>query len=462
MRLLYRIKQSVLLAGDFFCYATALYASISLRFLALPAPVVLQRHAALFFGIFILWVIINYINGLYDLAKIGRKTTQRRFIQTAIISLIVSMAVFYLFPQHISPKTILILTVGFGYGASALWRLAFKRLFLGSKALLTNVVMIGYTKEAAELVDMLHEYPEKGYRIAAIIDPDNIADAKEIAGTVVYHGIQTIRPAITTHHASLVVIAPHLRQEEATLRELYELLFWRVHMTDLPSFYEMNTGRIPPSTFSEGWFLDHLKNRELPVYTKFRTLTDYVAGSLMAIVLAILLPVLAPLIAFSSPGPIFIKQKRMGQYGKIFTLYKLRSMFALSPDGSAELDGVQFAKKDDRRVTPIGRFLRQTRLDELPQCWNLLKRDVTLIGPRPERPEIVVELAKKMPYYPLRHTIKPGITGWAAIQQHYTDSLETSLQKLQYDLYYIKNRSLLLDISILLRTINVVTRMMGQ
>ena len=135
-------------------------------------------------------------------------------------------------------------------------------------------------------------------------------------------------------------------------------------------------------------------------------------------------------------------------------------------DGSAEVCEYNFekwvAKKGDQRVTPVGKFLRKTRLDELPQAWNLLKRDVTLIGPRPERPEIVRELENRMPYYTLRHIVRPGLTGWALIHQNYTDTVDKALEKLQYDLYYIKNRSLLLDAIIALRTVNVLIRLMGQ
>jgi len=179
-------------------------------------------------------------------------------------------------------------------------------------------------------------------------------------------------------------------------------------------------------------------------------------------VFIIFFPLIAAAIKLSSPGPIFIRQRRVGQVGREFTLYKFRSMFALSQDGSAETQGVEFAQKNDKRITWVGKILRRTRLDELPQVWNLIKRDVTLIGPRPERPEIIRELEKRMPYYPLRHLVRPGLTGWALIHQNYTDTYDTSLQKLQYDLYYIKNRSFLLDLSIILRTINVLTRWMGQ
>jgi len=137
-------------------------------------------------------------------------------------------------------------------------------------------------------------------------------------------------------------------------------------------------------------------------------------------------------------------------------------MYVLKEDGSAEIDGAQFTTKDDKRVTATGKFLRKTRLDELPQFINLIKRDITLIGPRPERPEIVEQAVARLPYYSLRHMVRPGLTGWAVIRQNYTDNLEKTLQKLQYDLYYIKHRSVLMDISILLRTVNIVLRMMGQ
>ena len=137
-------------------------------------------------------------------------------------------------------------------------------------------------------------------------------------------------------------------------------------------------------------------------------------------------------------------------------------MYALSNDGSAETEGATFAKKDDKRITSFGKFLRKTRLDELPQALNMLKGEIGLVGPRPERPEICKTLEERMPYYSLRHVVKPGLTGWAVINQNYTDTMESSLQKLQYDLFYIKNRSMLLDISIILKTVNLLIRFMGQ
>ena len=379
------------------------------------------------------------------------------------MALLFGIIFFYLIPTNnsLTPKTILVLNISIGYSLSFVWRLLYNH-FIGAKGLHTNVIFIGHNSEVQELIDTIQNNLEGGFKIVAVVDPENTIKPADFPFFDVYHQIKAIRPAITNHQANLVVIAPHLRYNQLIVNELYELLFWKVHLTNLSSFYEDVTGRIPPSTFSESWFLDNLKNREQPIYDKVRELVDILAGLIIGLGFALIFPFVALAIKFSSRGPIFYKQERIGQGGKIFYLFKFRSMFALSADGSAETNGVQFATKGDERITKIGRILRRTRLDEVPQFINLLKRDITLIGPRPERPEIIRKLEEKMIFYSLRHVVKPGLTGWAVIHQNYTDSLEKYLQKLQYDLYYIKNRSLLLDLSILLRTVNLIVRLMGQ
>ncbi len=463
MRLIYRTRQLILLTGDLLGMYVGLWAALAIRNFAIPEHDVFTAHMPIFSALFFIWIITNFISGLYDLEKVTATLhSYRLFGETTVVSFMIGVIFFYVVPTtDITPKTVLILTVLIGYGIGLCWRLIYIHT-IGKNALQTKILFIGYTKETKELVDMMKHHPEKSYSCVAIIDPEKHILSKDIDGVEVYHSIKTIRPAISTHKARLAVIAPHLRQNPEALRELYELLFWKIQITDLSSFYQIITGRIPPSTFSEGWFLDHLKNKQQPVYSATKALVDYLSSIVLNIIFLAVLPFIAGLIKLTSPGPIFIKQKRIGKNGKPFTLFKFRSMYSLSPDGSAEIDGVQFAKKNDKRITKIGKILRKTRLDELPQAINLIKGDVTLVGPRPERPEIVEQLEAKMPYYGLRHIIKPGLTGWAVVNQHYTDTLETSLQKLQYDLFYIKNKSLLLDISILLRTVNVVIRLKGQ
>jgi lipopolysaccharide/colanic/teichoic acid biosynthesis glycosyltransferase len=158
-----------------------------------------------------------------------------------------------------------------------------------------------------------------------------------------------------------------------------------------------------------------------------------------------------------SRGPVLFCQTRVGMHGKTFTIYKFRTMRI-----DAEKSGAQWAQDNDERITPLGNFFRSSRIDELPQCWNIIKGDMSIVGPRPERPEFTSSLAKEIPYYDLRHVVKPGLTGWAQVSYPYGASTEDSLRKLQYDLYYIKNYSLLLDLNILLRTVLVTIRRTGR
>ncbi len=463
---IYRIKQLLLALGDFISFCLAFLLSLSLRYLEIPQWTKIQEHIALFLIVYALWLLINYINGLYDLSRLTNdRAFYRRFSETAIISLIVSVTFFYLLPnKQIAPKTILLVNIILGYSISVIWRLFFQRL-LGADALKNHLIFVGFTNETKELIDILEREPEQGYEVKALIDPSHEVKSTDYKFDV-YHNLNTIRPAITNHNGHLVIIAPHLHQDPDALRELYELLFWDVQLTDLTSFYEQITGRIPPSTFSEGWFLQNLRDSKHPIYDRFRTIIDLLVGVVLGIVLIAFFPFIALAIKINSPGRIFYKQTRVGQFGEIFWIYKFRTMYSLSSDGSAEVGNYEFekwvAKKDDKRITTVGKFLRRTRIDEWPQVINLLKRDITLVGPRPERPEIVADFKVEMPYYPLRHVVKPGLTGWALIHQNYTSTREKSLEKLQYDLYYIKNRSFLLDLIILLRTINVLMRLMGQ
>jgi lipopolysaccharide/colanic/teichoic acid biosynthesis glycosyltransferase len=230
-----------------------------------------------------------------------------------------------------------------------------------------------------------------------------------------------------------------------------------VTVVEIGQFFEEITHRVPITLLSELWFLENLKESQKKIYGAARQALDFLFGALMGLICLLLWPVLAPLIYLQDRGPIFYKQRRVGQGGRVFTIYKFRTMRVGAENGQA-----QFAALNDPRVTPAGRVLRLLRLDELPQAWNLLRGDMSFIGPRPERPEFVAELQAAMPFYNIRHLIKPGLTGWAQINYHYTDSLSGNLIKLQYDLYYIKNRSLLLDLVIVLKTIPVVAKWLGR
>jgi sugar transferase (PEP-CTERM system associated) len=226
-----------------------------------------------------------------------------------------------------------------------------------------------------------------------------------------------------------------------------------VDIREMADVYEELTGRIPVDNIGDEWLLFaegfYLIRKEY--MQKLKRLIDILAAASLLVMTAPILGLAALLIRLESPGSIFYSQKRVGKGQSIFTIYKFRSMRQ-----DAESNGARWAAERDPRITRVGRWLRMTHIDEIPQIWNLLKGDMSLVGPRPERPEFVEILDREIPYYSVRHSVKPGMTGWAQINYRYGASMDDTRNKLEYDLYYIKNMSLFLDLKILLRTVGVV------
>jgi exopolysaccharide biosynthesis polyprenyl glycosylphosphotransferase len=226
-----------------------------------------------------------------------------------------------------------------------------------------------------------------------------------------------------------------------------------IDIREMADVYEELTGRIPVSNIGDEWLLFakgfYLLRKEY--MQRLKRLIDVMSSALLLVLTAPLLGLAALVIKLDSPGGVFYSQKRVGKGQELFTIYKFRSMRQDAEDG-----GAQWASEGDSRITRVGRLLRMTHIDEIPQIWNLLKGDMSLVGPRPERPEFVEVLDKQIPYYFVRHSVKPGMTGWAQINYRYGASTVDTKNKLEYDLYYIKNMSLLLDFKILLRTFGVV------
>lgn len=463
MNFTYRLKQMILFAGDLIVTSLALFLSLTIRQFSLPSAHTVAVHLPLLLMLIVVWAISNYINGLYELGRLNQADRVRRLSQAAIMSFFLSVVAFYGFGNTaVTPKTILLLSIAIGYTLFGLWRLAFSHV-LSLSRLQTKVIMVGYDEEAKVLTEIITANPGKGYAVVAIFDPSHTLKSHQVPeGISIHTNLATLRAAITNYKAQLVVPAPSISNSHEVMSELYELLFWPVQINEFSSLYEVITGRVPASSYSDSWFITNLVNHDSALYESVRRLIDFVAAIILGIIALIFFPFIAAAIRYDSTGPIIFKQVRVGWRSKHFFLYKFRTMYALAADGSAEKGSAQFAETNDSRITKVGNFLRKTRLDELPQAWNLFKGDITLIGPRPERPEIVQKLENALPYYHLRLLVKPGMTGWAAINQHYAGTLEEAIKKLQYDLFYIKNRSLLLDMAIVLKTVNVILRMMGR
>lgn len=459
----YRVRQLLLLIGDFF----SLYLGLRIATLVrnpVTADKALSDLTEPMLGLFLVALIILYITGAYDITRAKNSWNfYQRLLVSSVLWSIVGIAFFYLqTDKYVTPKTVLALTTLFGFGLIAFWRFVNNK-FLSKVIRKTNLVFAGLTKETLEVIQIIQKTPQLGYKIVGIVETDNSNSLiASISGISIQKDLNSIKEKHPTEGIQLIVVANTQNTNQNLMQELYHDLFKQVEVIEATKFFEIITGRIPPITFSESWFLANFHEQQKKVYDRIKILLDYLISAIMSVFFIITWPFITTAIKLNSRGPIFYKQERVGKNGKIFKIYKYRTMQALTRDGGAETQGPQWAEDKDIRITAVGKFLRQTRLDEVPQFINILQGEMSLIGPRPERPEFVNQLKEKMPFYDLRHLIKPGLTGWAQLQKNYYGTLEENLCKLEYDLYYIKNRNWLLDMIIILRTINVLLKMAGR
>ncbi len=439
-----KIKQIFLLFGDIVVLYLSLYLSLCIRHLETPSFELWQNYFNVFSVIFVFWLLIFYISGLYDLYI---AVNNSKFFQLAINSLIIasifSIVFFYIFPQvKISPKTsfvIFIIVLGFLF---VLWR-RFFNWSLKSYLPKTIIAIVGLNKESRELMKEIEENPHLGYKIAFVLDLEK--DSFDNFG----HNI--IDNKINT-----VVLASDIREFSELRNILLQDRQSKINYVNIANFYEMLTGKIPVFAIDKIWFLENFNKGKMRLFDSFKRVYDIIIALVVLIVTLPFWPIIGVFIKLDK-GIVFFRQKRSGKNEMQFTLIKFRTMRM-----DAEAKGPQWACKDDVRVTYFGRFLRITRIDEIPQVINILRGEMSFIGPRPERPEFIARLKEKIPFYNERHLIKPGLTGWAQIYYPYGSSEDDALKKLQYDLFYVKNRSIYLDVSILLKTIATVLSRGGR
>jgi exopolysaccharide biosynthesis polyprenyl glycosylphosphotransferase len=279
-----------------------------------------------------------------------------------------------------------------------------------------------------------------------------------LPGVPVYNDRVSIRELLLEENISTVVAAFDPRSNVKLLQQLFNSLSLKVQFFELPSFYESVTGKIPINNISHVWFLENLARADKSFFEFFKRASDILCSLVLGMIVLPFIPFIILAIKLDSKGPALFFQTRAGLLGRPFRAIKFRTMRT-----EAESDGVaRWAQKNDPRITRVGWILRKTRIDELPQLWNVLRGEMALIGPRPERPEFVKTLEKDIPFYNERHLVKPGITGWAQVRFRYGASVADSYKKLEYDFFYIKNRSIALDLAIMLKTISIVLTGGGQ
>lgn len=460
----HRLKQLVLMVGDVALLYAGLYLALVIRSGFPPRQTLLTDLAPLMGQLFAVAILLLFIVGLYDVSRPkNRKKLFQNIIIAAGVWVVIGFIFFYLHPlTRLTPKTTLLLTALFGFGAIGVWRTLYNR-FVAHAFPKIRVVFAGFRPEVAELIAIIQAEPERGYSCLGVIPLNN--DPSPLPSSAAFPAGATLEDLIkkqTNALPDIIVAAPHMTSQPAVLSELYQAVFKQVSVVGLAEFYEQLLLRIPPFTFSEAWFVTHLNEQRKKMYDRFRILTDYTVAIFLVLMWLITFPFIALGIKLTSAGPILFKQTRIGRGGAPFTIIKYRTMRALSAGGSAETNGPQFAAENDTRITSFGRFLRRTHLDELPQALNIIRGEMGLIGPRPERPEFVAELTASMPFYTLRHLIKPGLTGWAQLEQSYYGTIPENLRKLEYDLFYVKNRGPLFDLMVVLKTINLVLKFNGR
>ncbi|MDD5547626.1 MAG: sugar transferase [Candidatus Pacebacteria bacterium] len=433
-----KIKQISLLTGDVFVLYASLLITLLLRYGKFFYFQLITFHLEPFTIMFVVWVIVFYIAGLYDLKSLKNNLEfQKSFLYAIIFNLIISFLFFYTVPYfEITPKTNLILFSIIFAVINFLWRRGFNAI-LGETGTTTKIMIVGSNDTAGEIINHINNNPQLGYQVKFWMK-EGLSDKE----------FEHLSQIILSNDISTIVIPAHLKKDYESAKLIYKTLVLGIEVVDLSTFYESVFKKVPLAELEEVWFLENLSQRH-KIYDLIKEPIERISALILFAILSPLFLLITILIKTTSKGPAVFKQTRVGQKEENFTIYKFRTMYE-----DAEKDGPQWANYfSDKRATPIGKILRKTHLDELLQLVNVIKGDASFIGPRPERPEFVADLRKQVPYYELRLLVKPGITGWAQINFRYGASVEDTYEKVQHDIYYIKNKSVILDAEILLKTL---------
>lgn len=418
---------------------------------------VVKEYAIVFVPLFLVWLFVFY---LFDLYNFDTPPRFSKFFFCLCITGTLSILFFYLFPHlfDISPKTNLALLIVVYALVYYLWRgfieIIFVKLFHGHE-----IMMAISDSDSLYLATLLDKNQRYKYSIQGVLVTKELEEEarKQFSQEIVF---------TDSHEFNMSVDEKQIKTVVATslwftrlYGKIYELLPMGVRIINSIKFHEMILGYIPVHSTSQHWIMNNFDMVSRRMYMGVKRLLDIVfAICILPFALICMLGVVVLLKMFGEKkAPALFSQARVGLYNQEFTLYKFRSMVM-----NAELNGAQWASEKDPRVTKIGRFLRLTRLDELPQIFNILKGNMSFIGPRPERMEFVKELLKDIPHYQIRHIIKPGLSGWAQVKFRYGNTVEDATVKLCYDLYYIKNINFILDARIFFRTIVTVLTAAGQ
>jgi exopolysaccharide biosynthesis polyprenyl glycosylphosphotransferase len=411
------------------CYLSLMLV-VNFRYPEGLSPADLRLHLTHFTAVHALWLAVLFMHRVFDLQVLRRtRATMLGLASGMTVNLVIAVLYFYAQPGLIiTPRRFLLAHVALTFVLLLAWNSLMK--YVLANRLVEELYLFSNGHNIAEFIKELQRHPLRGLRLAGTLDSTGLTAA--IQNNLFGSGTSLIIPE---------------RQEipAEVLAQFYSIRLRQVRFYRYQELYELLARKVYGPGLNELWFLENIAYGNRPVYETVKRILDITTGLVGVVVLGLVYPLVALAIKLDSQGSVVFHQSRVGKYGTIFTVYKFRTMHA---DGAHDT----WTGKNDPRITRVGRFLRRSRLDELPQAWNLIQGNMSLVGPRPEQPQIAERLRQEIEFYDERHSVKPGLTGWGQLNVYARTVAETKT-KLQYDLYYIKHRSFLLDCEIILKTL---------
>ena len=439
-----------LFVADAVCIAGSIVLATAMRLapVGMSWSAYLGDHAGSLVGIFVLFLLVFYASGMYEREAITRRRTATLLPAVAVgIGLLVVAVLFYArFRMDIGRGILGLAGVLIWMTTSGLRHLF--RLTVGSGVIARNALIVGEGDSCRDVVTLLRSAPDAGLKALGVVAIEASSEPALLYGLPVLGKLADLRVFVEAYEVEVLVVAAPLHRGHDLWGTLRPLRYAGVDIMDLVSLHEEIAQEIPLAHIDDEWLMSAAMNNSVIHVRQLKRLLDVALAAAGLVATFPLCLLAAVCIRLDSPGTVLFRQQRAGLEGTPYTLYKFRTMYRTAEVAS----GAVWASRDDVRVTRVGRWLRRWRIDELPQLVNVLKGEMSLVGPRPERSEFIETLAGEIPFYRERLLVRPGITGWAQIRFTYAASIEAAQRKLQYDLFYIKHMSLLMDLQILLQT----------
>ncbi len=431
----------ILILGDVITYFFSLILALAIRYGEIPGRALISLHVYAFSVLFIVFLIVNFSAGLYNKQTLFAKgRIYGLLIRSQAIGILLSVLFFYLAPVSISPKANLFIYAVISTILLIIWRTTVFPVISSTKK--QKALLIGSGEEIQDLYEEVNNRGSYDITFAELKDPSTVQESSGSETSTL------LAEAIRSTGSTVIVADLRNPVVESTMRSLYYLMFSGIQVIDAGKLYEAIFDRAPLTMVGERWLVENAGGSVggRGFYGIFKRVMDIIFATILGLISLIFFPFVYIAIKLDDKGPVFFSQDRVGRGGRPISIYKFRSMMGL-------------------KITRVGKIIRLTRIDELPQLWNVLRGDISLIGPRPELPNLVAVYEREIPYYQVRHLVQPGLSGWAQIYHqahpHHAVAVNDTRDKLSYDLYYVKNRSFTLDLRIAMQTLRALISRRG-